>query len=121
MRVALLLLASLACPMSGQTVEVRGWADHWASVHGIQRELVYAVIETESSGNRATSSAGAAGLMQSMPDTADAFRVTNRFDAAENIRAEVANLALLRDQCGGDWRLAMASYAAGMVACIAMD
>jgi soluble lytic murein transglycosylase-like protein len=51
--------------------------------------------------------------MQLMPDTAVAFRVTNRFDAAENIRAGVAFLALLRNQCGGDWRLAIASYAAG--------
>lgn len=114
MRLALLLLVSLACRTSGQTVEARRWADHWASVYGIQRELVYAVIEAESSWNpRAASPAGAAGLMQLMPDTAVAFRVTNRFDDAENIRAGVAYLALLRDQCGGDWRLAIASYAAG--------
>ena len=114
MRRALLLLASLGCSMSGQTVEARRWADHWATVYGIQRELVYAVIEAESSWNsEATSSTGAAGLMQLMPDTAVAFRVKNRFDVAENIHAGVAYLALLRYQCGGDWRLAIASYAAG--------
>ncbi len=76
--------------------EVREWADHWADVYGLQRELVYAVIEVESGWNpSAISHAGAAGLMQLMPGTAASFGVTNRFDIAENIRGGVAYLAWL--------------------------
>ena len=45
-----------------QSSEVRRWADHWAAQYGVERELVYAVIEVESAGNpRAVSSAGAVG------------------------------------------------------------
>jgi soluble lytic murein transglycosylase-like protein len=98
----------------GQPAEVRRWADHWASEYGVERELVYAVIEAESGGDaRAISSAGAAGVMQLMPDTAAAFRVRSRFDVEENVRGGVAYLAWLRDLCHGDRRLIMASYIAG--------
>ncbi len=51
--------------------------------------------------------------MQLMPDTAATFRVLNRFDIEENVRAGVAYLAWLRNLCGGDRRLIMASYIAG--------
>jgi soluble lytic murein transglycosylase-like protein len=106
-------VAALATPLLGET-EPRYWADHWADAYGLQRELVYAVIEAESSWNsRAVSQAGAAGLMQLMPATAVAFRVRNRFDAAENIRGGVAYLAWLMDRFDGDLRLVVASYNAG--------
>jgi soluble lytic murein transglycosylase-like protein len=51
--------------------------------------------------------------MQLMPDTAVMFQVENRFDIAENTRGGVAYLAWLKDRCGGDWRLILASYNAG--------
>jgi soluble lytic murein transglycosylase-like protein len=51
--------------------------------------------------------------MQLMPDTAATFRVTNRYDIRENVRAGVAYLAWLRDLCGGDKRLMLAAYIAG--------
>jgi soluble lytic murein transglycosylase-like protein len=109
----LLTLAALAAPLLGET-EARHWADYWADAYGLQRELVYAVIEAESDWNcRAVSEAGAAGLMQLMPATAVAFEVRNRFDAADNIRGGVAYLAWLMDYFGGDLRLAVASYNAG--------
>ena len=106
--------ACLSCSLVGQTVEARRWADHWADTYGLPRELVSAVIEAESGWNpRAVSHAGAVGLMQLMPDTAVMFRVENRFDIAENIRGGVAYLAWLKDRCGADWRLTLASYNAG--------
>ena len=99
---------------SAQSAEAGRWADHWADAYGVERELVHAVIEVESGGNpRAISNAGAAGVMQLMPATAAAFRVRNRFDVEDNVRAGVAYLAWLRDLCGGDRRLMMASYIAG--------
>jgi soluble lytic murein transglycosylase-like protein len=109
-----LLSLVVAGVCSAQSAEVRRWADRWADVYGVERELVHAVIEVESGGNpRAISNAGAAGVMQLMPATAAAFRVRNRFDVEDNVRAGVAYLAWLRDLCGGDRRLMMASYIAG--------
>ncbi|MEO5923036.1 MAG: lytic transglycosylase domain-containing protein [Bryobacteraceae bacterium] len=109
---AALTFIATAC---GQTPEMRRWADHWSDEFGIERELVYAVIEVESAWNsRAVSSAGAIGLMQLMPATATTFRVRNRFDVSENIRGGVAYLAWLSQQCRGDWRLVLASYNAGL-------
>ena len=113
MRQIVLALAFITAPLQGAT-DARQWADYWADAYGLQRELVYAVIEVESGWNaRAVSGAGAAGLMQLMPGTAAEFRVRNRFDIAENIRGGVAYLAWLMACFGGDMRLAVASYNAG--------
>ena len=109
---AFLLLVGSCC--LAQPAEVRRWTDYWAAEYGVERELVYAVIEAESGGDpKAISSAGAAGVMQLMPDTAAVFRVRNRFDVEDNVRAGVAYLAWLGDLCGGDRRLIVASYIAG--------
>ena len=109
---AFLLFAGSCC--LAQPAEVRRWTDYWAAEYGVERELVYAVIEAESGGDpNAISSAGAAGVMQLMPDTAAVFRVRNRFDIEDNVRAGVAYLAWLRDLCRGDRRLIVASYIAG--------
>jgi soluble lytic murein transglycosylase-like protein len=108
------LMMAVAAACFGQSAEARRWADHWADHYGVERELVDAVIEAESGWNpRAVSSAGAAGLMQLMPDTAATFGVRNRFDVAENIRGGVAYLKWLAALCGWDRRLMLASYNAG--------
>lgn len=113
MRLAVILTMA-ATVASAQSNDVRRWVDYWADRYGVERELVHAVIEVESAGNpRAVSNAGAAGVMQLMPDTAATFRVTNRFDVRENVRAGVAYLALLRERFGDDKRLIMAAYIAG--------
>jgi len=113
MRLAVLWVL-VAWPLVAQTAEVRYWTDHWAEAYSLPRELVFAVIEVESGWNpRAVSSAGAAGLMQLMPDTAAALGVRNRFDIRENIRGGAAYLAWLRARLGADWRLVVAAYNAG--------
>jgi soluble lytic murein transglycosylase-like protein len=110
----LVALAAVAVCGFGQTPVLRQWAEYWADRYGVERDLVCAVIEAESGWNpRAVSAAGAVGMMQLMPDTAAAFGVRNRFDAAENIRGGVAYLAWLRDRYGGDRRLMVAAYNAG--------
>jgi soluble lytic murein transglycosylase-like protein len=97
-----------------EPLQVDYWIGHWADAYGIERELVRAVIEAESSGNpRAISKAGAVGLMQLMPETAAMFGVRNRFRIEENIRGGVAYLAWLRDLFGSERRLIMAAYIAG--------
>ncbi len=76
--------------------------------------LVLAVISVESAGRvDAVSSAGAAGLMQLMPATAERFGVADRLTAGESIRGGVAYLDWLLGRFGGDPILALAAYNAG--------
>lgn len=76
--------------------------------------LILAVISVESGGRAdAVSGAGAQGLMQLMPATAERFGVTDPFDAAQNIRGGTAYLSWLLARFDGDPILALAGYNAG--------
>lgn len=76
--------------------------------------LVLAVIAVESAGRtRATSHAGAQGLMQLIPATAERFGVQDSMDPAQNIRGGVAYLDWLLTEFDGDVVLALAGYNAG--------
>ena len=76
--------------------------------------LVLAVIWTESAGRpSAVSSAGAGGLMQLMPATAERFGVQKRMAPEENIRGGAAYLDWLLSHFNGDPLLALAGYNAG--------
>lgn len=114
MRAVLICGLALCFPSFSQKANFAELADQWADHFGVARELVRAVIEAESNWNtRAVSPAGAVGLMQLMPDTAAAFGVRNRFDAAQNIRGGVAYLTFLLKRFDGDLRLVVAAYNAG--------
>jgi membrane-bound lytic murein transglycosylase B len=85
-----------------------------AAHHGVQPELVRAVIQTESAyDQRAVSSTGARGLMQLMPDTARRFGVQDAFDARDNIFGGVRYLKVLLNLFRGDVALTVAAYNAG--------
>lgn len=76
--------------------------------------LVLAVIAVESGGlPDAESDAGAQGLMQLMPATAERFGVMNSFSAAQNIQGGVKYLDWLMKQFDRDPILALAGYNAG--------
>ncbi|MEM6480924.1 MAG: lytic transglycosylase domain-containing protein [Pseudomonadota bacterium] len=76
--------------------------------------LVLAVIAVESSGRpEAQSHAGAQGLMQLMPATAERFGVEDSFAPDQNIRGGVAYLDWLLEEFDGDVILALAGYNAG--------
>jgi hypothetical protein len=76
--------------------------------------LALAVIGVESSGRAdAVSSAGASGLMQLMPATADRFGVSDRADPTQNIEGGVAYLDWLLKHFQRDPLLALAGYNAG--------
>ncbi len=76
--------------------------------------LVLAVIAVESAGRaRAVSHAGAQGLMQLIPATAQRFGVADVMDPGQNIRGGVAYLDWLLGEFGGDVVLALAGYNAG--------
>ena len=76
--------------------------------------LVVALISVESSGRQqAVSQAGAEGLMQLIPATAERFGVTDSADPAQNIRGGVAYLEWLINHFQGDPIFALAGYNAG--------
>ncbi len=76
--------------------------------------LVLAVIAVESAGRaEAVSGAGAAGLMQLMPDTADRFGVEDRTDPVQSIRGGVAYLDWLMGTFQRDPVIVLAAYNAG--------
>ena len=90
---------------------------HHATQHGLQPDLVRAVIQVESAFNpRAVSPKGAMGLMQLMPATAAMFGVLDPFNPAENIRAGVSYLRQLLERYGQNEQLALAAYNAGPTA-----
>ncbi len=76
--------------------------------------LVLAVIAVESAGkSNAVSSAGAGGLMQLMPATAERFGVTDRMLPDQNIAGGVKYLNWLMDEFQNDPILVLAGYNAG--------
>jgi len=76
--------------------------------------LALAVIAIESAGRGdAVSSAGAQGLMQLIPATAERFGVSDSFDTAENIRGGIQYLDWLLGHFDNDVVLALAGYNAG--------
>ena len=76
--------------------------------------LVLAVIGIESAGKpAAVSSAGAEGLMQLIPATAERFGVTDATDATQNIKGGVAYLNWLMTRFKNDPLMVLAAYNAG--------
>ncbi|WP_300031958.1 lytic transglycosylase domain-containing protein [uncultured Roseobacter sp.] len=76
--------------------------------------LVLALISVESSGKTdAVSHAGAQGLMQLMPATAERFGVRDRSVPSQNISGGVKYLDWLMSEFGGDPILVLAGYNAG--------
>ncbi len=77
-------------------------------------ELLHAVIQAESAYNpKAKSHAGAIGLMQLMPATAERMGVSNIWDPRQNIEGGAKYLRMLLDMFRNNLSLALAAYNAG--------
>lgn len=85
-----------------------------AALYQIPEPLVRAVIKVESDYDpRAVSYAGARGLMQLMPETANRMQVKDINDPRENIFGGVRYLRVLANMFNGDLELTVAGYNAG--------
>ena len=88
--------------------------DGAAQRHGIDNELIQAIIEVESTWKpKARSNAGAMGLMQLMPATARSLGVRNAYDPAQNIEGGSKYIAQLISRYGGDVNKALMAYNCG--------
>jgi hypothetical protein len=80
--------------------------------HGVDAELLFALIEVESSYRpNAVSPKGAMGLMQLMPATAQQYAVADPYDPSDNVEAGTQHLRSLLDRY--DVNSALAAYNAG--------
>lgn len=85
-----------------------------ATLYQIPVELIRAVVKVESDYDpRAVSVAGARGLMQMVPATAERMQVRDVFDPRENIFGGVRYLRVLANTFNGDLQLTVAAYNAG--------
>ena len=83
-----------------------------AKANGIPIKIALAQATAESNGDQnVTSEAGAIGVMQLMPETAEGLGV-DPYDQEQNIRGGMKYLKDMYDQFG-DWNLALAAYNAG--------
>ena len=83
-------------------------------IHGVESNLIVAVIKVESGYNPwAVSPKGARGLMQLMPDTGRRYGAVDLHDARTNVLAGTAYLRDLLKMFRGRLDLALAGYNAG--------
>jgi soluble lytic murein transglycosylase-like protein len=101
-------------PADGRSAKFDPLIEAHAQEHGLEADLVRAVIQVESGFNPyAVSPKGAMGLMQLMPATASDLGVVNPFEPEQNIRGGVAYLKQLLDRFDHKVELALAAYNAG--------
>ena len=104
-----------AFPSDGSRRPYARLIERAADRHGVDPNLVHALIEVESSYRPdAVSTAGAMGLMQLMPHTARRYGVGDPLDPEANIEAGTRHLRVLLDEFGPLFALnALAAYHAG--------
>jgi len=97
-------------------VNITALVNRYAATHGLDPDLLRAMIKVESGFNpRAVSPKGAMGLMQIMPQTAREMGLRRPFDADSNVEAGARYLKQLLAKYD-DLNLALAAYNAGPAA-----
>jgi soluble lytic murein transglycosylase-like protein len=104
----------LSSTLSSAGTDLQSLFSEASKRYGVSLDLLKAVAKTESNFNpTATSSAGAMGIMQLMPDTASWLGVTDAYDPEQNIMGGAKLLRQLLNEYEGKTELALAAYNAG--------
>lgn len=95
------------------------WVIYYSALNGVDHRLMFAMIKCESDFNpHCVSRAGAVGLTQLMPCNLKDFKVVNKWNVQEQVRAGVEHFKEMLDMWDGrsnyaQFALAAASYNAG--------
>jgi len=96
------------------TTQYDNYISYAARSYSIAPSLIKAVIHAESYFDTyALSSAGAQGLMQLMPITANQYQISNPYNARQNILGGSKHLSYLMNKYSDDLDLVLAAYNAG--------
>lgn len=88
--------------------------DEASSKYGVDAKFLKSIAKCESDFSpECTSSSGAMGIMQLMPQTASSLGVTNAYDPYQNIMGGARYISEKLAQYNGDKSLALAAYNAG--------
>lgn len=94
--------------------ELNSYFKEASNLYGIESKLLKAIARTESNFNpNCTSSAGAMGIMQMMPETAKNCGVSDPYNARESILGGANYFSQMLNRYNGNIALALAAYNAG--------